>query len=55
MNDFKKWADKSVLCWLSTASAEGIPNVSPKELFVFDENNMLLIANIASPQSIRNI
>ena len=46
---------KSVLCWLATADAQGIPNVSPKEIFaVFDEEH-LVIANLASPQSAANI
>ena len=48
-------ARKSVLCWLATADAQGQPNVSPKEIFaVYDSANML-IANIASPTSARNI
>ncbi|MFK7883423.1 MAG: pyridoxamine 5'-phosphate oxidase family protein [Phycisphaerales bacterium] len=44
----------SVLCWLSTASAEGKPNVSPKEIFAL-QDNQLLIANIASRGSARNV
>ncbi|WNJ18382.1 pyridoxamine 5'-phosphate oxidase family protein [Pontibacter sp. G13] len=47
--------DKSVLCWLATASADGQPNVSPKEIFLPDGDRHVLIANIASPQSVRNI
>jgi len=43
------------LCWLATVSEEGVPNVSPKELFVFEGEKHLLIANIASPQSVKNI
>ena len=46
---------ESVLCWLATVDAEGRPNVSPKEVFVADGENDLLIANIASPNSVRNI
>lgn len=46
---------RSVLCWLATADSAGHPNVSPKEVFtVFDEAH-LVIANIASPVSARNI
>ncbi len=46
---------RSVLCWLGTVSPDGWPNVSPKEIWaVFDENH-LVIANIASPTSVRNI
>jgi len=48
-------ARKSVLCWLATADAQGQPNVSPKEIFTFYDAEVLLIANIASPGSVRNI
>ncbi len=44
-----------VLCWLATASSNGVPNVSPKEMFVSDGDKHLLIANIASPVSEENI
>ena len=47
--------DKSVLCWLATVSSEGIPNVSPKEVFQYYGNDKIIIANIASPQSKKNI
>ena len=46
---------KSVLCWLATADTQGQPNVSPKEIFTFYGAEYLLIANIASPRSVRNI
>ena len=45
----------SVLCWLATVDTEGAPNVSPKEVFCAAGRNQLLIANIASPNSVRNI
>lgn len=47
--------DRSVLCWLATVDADGHPNVSPKEAFVTHGSHELLIANIASPASARNI
>lgn len=46
--------NKSVLCWLATIDQNGYPNVSPKEVFMFD-NKLLLIANIASKGSEGNI
>ncbi|MFT3669629.1 MAG: pyridoxamine 5'-phosphate oxidase family protein [Pseudoxanthomonas sp.] len=47
--------EASVLCWLATADANGQPNVSPKEVFrAFDDRHMV-IANIASPVSAKNI
>ncbi|SBT16591.1 Pyridoxamine 5'-phosphate oxidase [Marinomonas gallaica] len=49
------FAEKSVLCWLATVSADAAPNVSPKEIFTFIDENLVLIANIASPESERNI
>ena len=48
-------ARKSMLCWLATVDAQGQPNVSPKEIFTFSDSEHLLIANIASPSSVRNI
>ena len=48
-------ATRSVLCWLATVGADGQPNVSPKEVFAVFDTNHLVIANIASPKSVRNI
>jgi len=53
--DIKDYINRSVLCWLATVSEERIPNVSPKEIFVYYENDKIIIANIASPQTVRNI
>jgi len=47
--------DKSVLCWLATASSDHLPNVSPKEIFCAYGSDQIIVANIASPQSVRNI
>jgi len=46
--------DQCVLCWLATSSSENIPNVSPKEIFTYFDDD-LIIANIASPQTVKNI
>ena len=46
---------KSILCWLATADAEGTPNVSPKEIFTTFGDDHFIVANIASPQTVRNI
>lgn len=51
----KSCIDKSVLCWLATSSADNIPNVSPKEIFNYYNDDTIIIANIASPQSVNNI
>lgn len=48
-------ATRSVLCWLATVSSDGQPSVSPKEIFAVFDTNHLVIANIASPTSVRNI
>lgn len=53
--DLLDYSEKSVLCWLATVSADATPNVSPKEIFTFINEELLLIANIASPESERNI
>ena len=46
--------DDSVLCWLATSGRSNIPNVSPKEIFTYFEEGVI-IANIASPCSASNI
>lgn len=44
-----------MLCWLGTVDESGAPNVSPKEVFCAWGEDSILIANIASPESERNI
>jgi len=53
--DIKKYIDQSVLCWLATVSKDGIPNVSPKEIFTYLDDEHIGIAHITSPNSLRNI
>lgn len=53
--EIQKSIDKSVLCWLATSSNENIPNVSPKEIFRFYKDDKIIVANIASPQTVKNI
>jgi len=50
-----KSIDECVLCWLATVSTDGVPNVSPKEAFLYDGRGKILVANIASPVTVRNI
>ena len=53
--DVIRLIDESVLCWLATSSASGQPSVSPKEVFTPYNGDSIVIANIASPGSARNI
>lgn len=53
--EVREYVDRSVLCWLATVGSDGTPNVSPKEVFAAYENDRLVIANIASPISVRNV
>lgn len=53
--DIKKYLEKSVLCWLATSSSDHIPNVSPKEIFTIYDDKTIIIANVASPQTVKNI
>lgn len=53
--EIKDSIDNSVLCWLATVSKENTPNVSPKEIFNYFGANEIIIANIASPQTVKNI
>ncbi len=54
-SEIKRYINDSVLCWLATSNKENEPNVSPKEIFTYKDNRTLLIANIASQNSIDNI
>lgn len=54
-DQLRKSLNESVLCWLATVSASGQPSVSPKEIFALHGNDEIIIANIASPQSMKNI
>ncbi|MDD7911003.1 pyridoxamine 5'-phosphate oxidase family protein [Pseudovibrio exalbescens] len=47
--------NRSVLCWLATVDADGFPTVSPKEMFCAYGSDRLIIADIASRGSIRNL
>ncbi|WP_100610813.1 pyridoxamine 5'-phosphate oxidase family protein [Confluentibacter lentus] len=53
--ELKEYINRSVLCWLATASIENVPNVSPKEIFNYYGTDKIIVANIASPQTVRNI
>lgn len=54
-SEHKAMAEQSVLCWLATADEFGQPNVSPKEVFAIVDDEHIAVANIASPQSAKNI
>jgi uncharacterized protein len=47
--------ENSVLCWLATVDEDGAPSVSPKEIFTHRDGDRLIVADIASPGSVRNI
>ncbi|WP_375560830.1 pyridoxamine 5'-phosphate oxidase family protein [Bernardetia sp. OM2101] len=53
--EIKNSIKNSILCWLATVDTENMPNVSPKEIFTFYQEDSIIIANIASPQSIHNM
>ena len=53
--EVKKYIQQCILCWLATSNVKNEPNVSPKEIFTFGDDQTLLIANLASPISIDNI
>ncbi|MFT4014550.1 MAG: pyridoxamine 5'-phosphate oxidase family protein [Paracoccus sp. (in: a-proteobacteria)] len=50
-----KEVERAVLCWLATVDARNRPNVSPKEIYAETGANRLVIADIASARSVRNI
>lgn len=53
--EINNYINSSVLCWLATASTNGFPNVSPKEIFTSYGKDKIIVANIASPQTVKNI
>ena len=53
--DVKESISESILCWLATCNDKGEPNCSPKEVFAVSDQSELVIANIASPESVANI
>lgn len=53
--EIKKSIDESILCWLATVDNTGSPNCSPKEIFTYFGDSQVIIANIASPESVNNI
>ena len=54
-SEIKTYIERSVLCWLATSDRYNEPNVSPKEMFTYFGDRTLLIAHLASPNSINNI
>lgn len=54
-NELVEVAQHSILCWLATVGPDGQPNVSPKEIYAVFDDTHIVIANIASPQSVLNI
>ena len=53
-NKFKE-PECAVLCWLTTVDSNNRPNVSPKEIYAETGASHLVIADIASARSVRNI
>jgi predicted pyridoxine 5'-phosphate oxidase superfamily flavin-nucleotide-binding protein len=47
--------NNAVLCWLATVDTDGVPNVTPKEIFAAHGEDTIVIADIASTNSVRNI
>lgn len=45
----------SVLCSLATVDDHGIPSVTPKEIFASHGDDRIVIADIASSGSVRNV
>lgn len=47
--------ENSVLCWLATVDQAGTPNVTPKEIFSCHGDDHIVVADIASTNTVRNI
>ena len=48
-------AGNAGLCWLATVDTDGVPSATPKEMFATSGEDRLVIADIASSNSVRNI
>lgn len=53
--EIREDARNAVLCWLATIGPGGWPNVSPKEIYGILGDGRVAIADVASPQSVRNL
>lgn len=53
--DLRDLANSSVLLWLATLTPEGAPSLSPKEIWQLLPDDSLIIADILSPGSRRNL
>jgi predicted pyridoxine 5'-phosphate oxidase superfamily flavin-nucleotide-binding protein len=53
-DDMRSIVRRAILCFVATVSEDGTPNLSPKASLAF-RGDALLFANIASPQTVRNI
>jgi predicted pyridoxine 5'-phosphate oxidase superfamily flavin-nucleotide-binding protein len=53
--EIRDYLNRSVLYWLATVSSDSMPNVSPKEIFTIHGPDKIMVANIASPQTVKNI
>jgi predicted pyridoxine 5'-phosphate oxidase superfamily flavin-nucleotide-binding protein len=51
----QEFAGGGVLCWFAAVDSSGRHIVSPKELFAVFDSEHLVVANIASPASARNV
>ena len=45
----------SVLCWLATVGEDCVPRVTPKEMFAAYGDDRIVVADIASTGTVRNI
>ena len=53
--ELKASIENCILCWLATVDSHGQPSVSPKEVFTYTDSDEIILANIASPNSSKNI
>lgn len=47
--------ENSVLCWLATVDPAGTPNVTPKEIFSSYGDDRIVVADIASSNTVANL
>lgn len=54
-DEMKSFVERTQLCFVATVNGDGTPNLSPKGSLVVFDNEHLVFANIASPDTVGNL
>lgn len=54
-HEIKEYIDNTMYCWLATIDKDGKPSISPKEMFMVYKDETIIVANVSSAGSEKNI